>query len=86
MYWAGFLREFEPVGRRVVKSSVFHNFTGMTTIDALLNGRLDIFWDAFLHLLGPVLTLTYVQFAFILRITRSSMLEVLQKDYVRTAG
>ncbi len=69
----------------VVKSSAFRNFTGMTTIDALLNGRLDIFWDAFLHLLGPVLTLTYVQFAFILRITRSSMLEVLQKDYVRTA-
>jgi len=57
----------------------------MTTIDALLNGRLDIFIDALRHLIGPVLTLTYVELAYILRITRSSMLDVLQRDYVRTA-
>jgi peptide/nickel transport system permease protein len=69
----------------IVKSQAFRHITGMLTFDSLLNGRLDIFWDALRHLLGPVLTLTYVEFAFILRITRSSMLEVLQKDYVRTA-
>lgn len=69
----------------VVKSPVFRHITGMLTFDALLNGRLDIFWDALRHLLGPILTLTYVELAFILRITRSSMLEVLQRDYVRTA-
>ncbi|MGQ9473338.1 MAG: ABC transporter permease [Candidatus Caldatribacteriaceae bacterium] len=69
----------------IVKSSAFRHVTGMLTIDALLNGRIDIFWDALRHLLGPVLTLTYVEFAFILRITRSSMLEVLRRDYVRTA-
>jgi len=57
----------------------------MLTLDALLNGRLDVFLDALRHLAGPVLTLTYVEFAFLLRITRSSMLEVLRKEYVRTA-
>jgi ABC-type dipeptide/oligopeptide/nickel transport system permease component len=69
----------------IVKSTSFRSFTGMTTIDALLNGRLDVFVNALRHLVGPVLTLTYVQLAYILRITRSSMLDVLQRDYVRTA-
>jgi peptide/nickel transport system permease protein len=69
----------------IVKSPHFRNFTGMLTLDALLNGRFDVFLDALRHLAGPVLTLTYVEFAFLLRITRSSMLEVLRKEYVRTA-
>jgi len=69
----------------VIKSPAFKQITGMPAIDALLNGRIDIFVDALRHLAGPVLTLVYVGFAFILRITRSSMLEVLQRDYIRTA-
>jgi len=70
---------------QVVKSVSFKSFTGMVTIDSLLNGRLDVFIDSLRHLVGPVLTLTYVELAYILRITRSSMLEVLRRDYVRTA-
>ncbi len=70
---------------QVVKSVGFKSFTGMVTIDSLLNGRLDVFIDSLRHLFGPVLTLTYVELAYILRITRSSMLEVLRRDYVRTA-
>jgi peptide/nickel transport system permease protein len=70
---------------QVVKSFCFKSFTGMVTIDSLLNGRLDVFIDSLRHLVGPVLTLTYVELAYILRITRSSMLEVLRRDYVRTA-
>ncbi|MCX6090048.1 MAG: ABC transporter permease [Candidatus Atribacteria bacterium] len=69
----------------ILKTSLFRSYTGMLTIDSLLNRRLDIFFDALRHLIGPVITLTYVELAFILRITRSSMLEVLQKDYIRTA-
>jgi peptide/nickel transport system permease protein len=57
----------------------------MPTIDALLNGRLDIFIDALRHIILPVLTLAYLWWAYLLRITRSSMLEVLRKDYIRTA-
>ncbi|QTA37649.1 ABC transporter permease [Thermosipho ferrireducens] len=69
----------------VVKSPEFKNITHLVTIDALLNGRFDIFWDALRHLIGPILTISWLWWAYLLRITRSSMLEVLGKEYVRTA-
>lgn len=69
----------------VVKSNEFHKITHLLTIDALLNGRLDIFWDALRHLIGPILTISWLWWAYLLRISRSSMLEVLGKEYVRTA-
>lgn len=68
----------------VIKES-FRSFTGMHTIDSLLNFRFDIFWDALRHLIAPVFTLSCLWWAFMLRITRSSMLDVLNQDYVRTA-
>jgi peptide/nickel transport system permease protein len=80
-----------PAGRlsewanQVVLSDEFTRYTGMNTFDSLLNLRLDIFWDAVRHLILPVITLSYVSWALILRVTRSSMLEVLRADYVTTA-
>jgi peptide/nickel transport system permease protein len=80
-----------PAGRlsdwanAVLYSPAYHNYTGMATIDALLNGRVDIFLDALRHLVLPVLTLSYVNWAVFLRITRSSMLEALNQEYVVTA-
>lgn len=68
-----------------VRSSQFHRYTGLMTLDALLNGRLWIFGDALRHLILPVATLTYYLTAVLVRITRSSMLETLRTDYVRTA-
>ncbi len=68
-----------------VRSGQFHFYTHVMTIDALLNGELWIFLDAVRHLAGPVLTLTMISIALLVRITRSSMLEVLRQDYVRTA-
>ncbi len=69
----------------IVYSSSFHQYTGMMTLDALLNGRLDIFIDALRHLFLPALTLAYVSWALILRVTRSSMLDVIQQNYITTA-
>ncbi len=69
----------------VVYSPAFHQYTGMNTVDAILNGRLDIFFDALRHLFLPALTLAYVSWALILRVTRSSMLEVIHADYITTA-
>jgi len=69
----------------VIRSPQFHNYTHMITIDALLNGRVDIFWDAFKHLILPIVTLSYLNWALLLRVTRSSMLEVLRQDYITTA-
>ncbi len=63
----------------------FRHYTHFITFDALLNGRLDIFWDAVKHLIGPIVTLSYISWAYLLRITRSSMLDTLRKDYIRTA-
>jgi ABC-type dipeptide/oligopeptide/nickel transport system permease component len=80
-----------PAGRlsdwanQVLYTGAFHSYTGLITVDALLNGRFDIFLDALRHLILPVLTLSYVNWAAFLRITRSSMLETLRQDYVVTA-
>ena len=63
----------------------FKHYTHFITFDALLNGRFDIFWDAITHLIGPIITLSYISWAYLLRITRSSMLDTLRKDYIRTA-
>lgn len=90
MVFYGLLGWFPP-GRlsvwaeSVLYSGSFHQYTGMNTVDAILNGRFDIFLDAIRHMVAPTITLAYLWWAFILRITRSSMLEVLNADYVRTA-
>jgi peptide/nickel transport system permease protein len=69
----------------IVTSSSWHTYTGMYTFDSLLNGRIDILLDAIRHLFLPALTLAYVSWALLLRVARSSMLEVIQQDYIRTA-
>lgn len=68
-----------------VRSGQFHVYTGMMTVDAALNRQWWIVWDAIKHLVLPVATLTYFLTAVLVRITRSSMLETLRTDYVRTA-
>jgi peptide/nickel transport system permease protein len=69
----------------LVFSGQFHQYTRLLTIDALLNGRLDVFWDAMRHMILPILTLSYINWATFVRVTRSSMLETLRMDYVTTA-
>jgi peptide/nickel transport system permease protein len=70
---------------QVVLSPEFTRYTQMNTVDAVLNLRFDIFLDAARHLVLPVITLCYIQWALLLKVTRSSMLESLRQDYVRTA-
>jgi peptide/nickel transport system permease protein len=59
--------------------------TGFYMIDALLAGELYKITDYLYHLILPVFCLSFVTLASIVRQTRSSMLEVLQQDYIRTA-
>ncbi len=59
--------------------------TGFYTIDSLLAGNLSAFGDAIYHLVLPAIALSYVSMAIITRITRSSMLEVLGAEYIKTA-
>jgi peptide/nickel transport system permease protein len=70
---------------RVILSDEFVRYTRLLTFDALLNGRFDIFWDALKHMILPILTLSYINWATFLRVTRSSMLETLRQEYVTTA-
>ncbi len=59
--------------------------TGMFTVDALLNGDWKTFRSALSHLILPALTLALYISGIISRITRSSLLEILNQDYMRTA-
>src|SRR5919205_60267 len=59
--------------------------TGMYTVDSLLAGNAAVFGSSLKHLVLPAITLGYYSTAVLLRMTRSSMLEVLQQDFVRTA-
>jgi len=59
--------------------------TGIYTLDAALTGYWATFLDCVKHLILPVLALSYVQLAVIVRQLRSSMMEVLSQDFVRTA-
>jgi peptide/nickel transport system permease protein len=70
---------------QVILQPEFNRVTEMNTIDALLNLRFDIFWDALKHIILPVITLSYLSWALLLKVTRSSMLEALRQDYVTTA-
>jgi peptide/nickel transport system permease protein len=63
----------------------FEPLTGLYLVDTLLRGRLDLFGLALQHLLLPAVVLSTVPMAIIARITRSSMLEVLSADFIRTA-
>ena len=63
----------------------FTRYTGMYTIDGILNGHLEITLDALAHLVLPVLTYVIVVVALNMRVMRSGMIEELSKDYVITA-
>jgi peptide/nickel transport system permease protein len=59
--------------------------TGLLLLDTFLVGDLNAFGDALRHLILPSIILGWFTLALICRITRSSLLEVLRMDYIRTA-
>jgi len=61
------------------------HLTGMVAVDALLSGQWAALADALRHLVLPAFVLGYFTTGLIMRMTRSSLLEVLRQDYVRTA-
>ncbi len=75
-----------PVSGRVDLIKYFYPpVTGFALIDSILSGQKGAFGDAVRHLILPSIVLGTVPLAVIARMTRSSMLEVLEEDYVRTA-
>jgi len=74
-----------PWAEAMIRSGEFKVYTGLYTIDAILNLNWPIFVDALSHLVLPVITLTTINVALIMRVMRSSMLEQLSKTYIIAA-
>ena len=75
-----------PVSGRVDLVKFYYpQHTGLLLVDSLIWGPPGAFKDVVRHLILPTIVLGTLPLAVIARMTRSSMLEVLEEDYVRTA-
>jgi peptide/nickel transport system permease protein len=59
--------------------------TGLYVVDSILGGNLDTLVQALTHLIMPSFCLAFISLAVIARMTRSSMLEAMTQDFIRTA-
>ncbi|WP_243388087.1 ABC transporter permease [Bacillus kexueae] len=93
IFWLGLMEQWifsinlgwlPSTGREEVRDPVTA-ITNLYLIDTLLQGRTDQFVQVLKHLLLPSIALATIPMAIIARMTRSSMLEVMKSDYVRTA-
>ncbi|MFB2837413.1 ABC transporter permease [Floridanema evergladense] len=95
VYWLGLLLIYlfavnlqllPPSGRISVEAGFnFKPITGFFVLDSLLKLDIKTLQDVLSHLILPAITLGTIPLAILARITRSSMLEVLSQDYIRTA-
>jgi len=95
VYWLGLLliylfaitlNWFPPSGRISIEAGLtFQPITGFYILDALLKLDVNLLKDVLSHLILPALTLGTIPLAILARMTRSSLLEVLSQDYIRTA-
>lgn len=93
IFWLGILMiilfsgtlHWLPSGGRIDPLLSPADLTGLYLLDSLLTGDMPSFIDALKHLILPASALAMYSMAIITRMTRSSMLETLQQDYIRTA-
>lgn len=80
---------YEVWGWEFAKETFGYHFlefiSNMYIFNSLITGDWKIFVDAVKHMILPAMALSTIPLAIIARITRSSMLEVLKQDYIRTA-
>jgi peptide/nickel transport system permease protein len=74
-----------PTGFRLASGTTFVPWTNFVVVDALLQRDWAALADALRHLILPTLALATIPLAVIARMTRASMLEVLSREYIRTA-
>lgn len=74
-----------PGRQDVIYDGMIPQVTGLLTVDSLIEGDTDAFWDAVYHMIQPVLILAYFSMAYITRMTRAFMLDALQGEYITTA-
>jgi peptide/nickel transport system permease protein len=85
LVFARWLGWFPLSGRLGITASPPPHVTGLYVVDSLLAGNVSDLASALAHLVLPALTLALSALAPIARMTRSTMLEVLSQDYMRTA-
>jgi peptide/nickel transport system permease protein len=74
-----------PSAGRIDPTIIATHPTGFYVLDGLLTREWDASWDALRHLVLPAIALGSIPLAIIARITRASVIEVQNADYVRTA-
>jgi peptide/nickel transport system permease protein len=74
-----------PTGRLPIGVQPPEKITGLYTIDAALRGEWGLWWDAVKALILPVVTIGLTSMAPIARMTRATMIEALDSDYIRTS-
>ena len=74
-----------PVSGRLGYEFDIDHVTGFYLIDSLLVKDYEAFWDALRHLVLPAISLGTIPMAIIARMTRSSMIEVMKEEYIKTA-
>lgn len=82
------LKTFPIQGRIASEVSFSHPIvtrTGLFFIDTLIQGNWAALHSAFLHIILPASALSFASLAFVTRMARSSMIEVLREDYIRTS-
>lgn len=74
-----------PVSGRIEIGLEPVRITGMYLLDSIITGNWEAFWSALKHIILPAVALSSYSMAIIARMTRSTMLEVIKQDYIRTA-
>ncbi len=74
-----------PTGFRLDTGAAFVPWTNFVIVDAALQGNWRVLVDALRHLILPTLALATIPLAIVARMTRASMLEVLSREFIRTA-
>ena len=74
-----------PTGFRLASGTAYVPWTNFVILDAALQRDWATLTDALRHLILPALALATIPLAVIARMTRASMLEVLSREYIRTA-
>jgi peptide/nickel transport system permease protein len=74
-----------PVSGRISVGTDLQVITNFYVLDAIITRNWKAFWDVLHHLALPALALSTIPMAIVARMTRSSMLEVLRQDYIKTA-
>jgi peptide/nickel transport system permease protein len=74
-----------PMSGRLSIGIELETITNFYVLDAILTGNWEALKDVLWHIIMPAFTLSTIPTAIIARMTRSSMLEVLRQDYIKTA-